>query len=84
MNEDDEANQVNQAVEIPLDSLSPAALLGVIDDFVLREGTEYGAAEVTLERKRAQVLEQLNSGRAQLLFDPGSETCTIMVRNRPT
>ena len=81
MNEDEDDNQ---AVEIPLDTLSPAALLGVIDDFVLREGTEYGAAEVTLERKRAQVLEQLNSGRAQLLFDPATETCTIMLRDRQT
>jgi uncharacterized protein len=81
MNEDDADNQ---AIEVPLDSLSPAALLGVIDDFVLREGTEYGAAEVTLERKRAQVLDQLNTGRAQLLFDPRSETCTIALRDRPS
>jgi len=76
MNDDDQ----QEAIEIPLDTISPAALLGVIDDFVLREGTEYGAVEVTLERKRAQVLEQLSNGRARLLFDPNTETCTIVMR----
>lgn len=68
------------AIEIPLDALSLEALQGVIDDFVLREGTDYGPAEYTLERKRAQVLDQLKSGRARLMFDPSTETCTIDLR----
>jgi uncharacterized protein YheU (UPF0270 family) len=49
-------------LEVPLDQLSADALLGVIDDFVLREGTDYGATEYTLEQKRKHVLEQLRSG----------------------
>jgi uncharacterized protein YheU (UPF0270 family) len=67
-------------VEIPVDQLSPEALLGVIDDYVLREGTEYGSSDVTLERKREQVLAQLRAGHARVVFDAETETCTIVLR----
>jgi uncharacterized protein len=65
-------------LEIPFQQLSAQALEGVIDDFVLREGTEYGAADVTLERKREQVLVQLRAGTALIVFDESTETCTIV------
>lgn len=68
----------DQELEIPLNQLSADALRGVIDDFILREGTDYGPVEVTLEQKRAQILAQLRSGKARLMFDPRSQTCTIV------
>jgi uncharacterized protein len=67
-------------VEIPWEQLSADALRGVIDDFVLREGTDYGARETTLETKRDQVLGQLRSGKATVMFEPRTETCTIVKR----
>lgn len=69
-------------VEIPLDQLSDEALLGVIDDFVLREGTDYGASETTLPQKREQIMRQLKSGRACLVFDERTETCTILLNEQ--
>jgi uncharacterized protein YheU (UPF0270 family) len=72
-----------QRVEVPMSALSPEALLGVVDDFVLREGTEYGAVEVSLERKREHVLQQLRSGEALIVFDATTETCTIVRRADP-
>jgi uncharacterized protein YheU (UPF0270 family) len=69
-----------EPVEIPVEQLSADALRGVIDDFVLREGTDYGLVEVSLERKREQVLAQLKSGKARVLFDPRTETCTISLQ----
>jgi uncharacterized protein YheU (UPF0270 family) len=75
-------NEEEQPIEIPLTALSDEALLGVIDDYVLREGTEYGAAEVSLERKRQQLLDQLHAGSAVVMFDQTTETCTIVVRER--
>jgi len=68
-------------LEIPLDQLSPDALRGVIDDFVLREGTDYGLTESSLECKREQVLAQLKAGKAQVVFDPRSETCSVVLRD---
>ena len=64
-------------LEIPPEALSSEALRGVIESFVLREGTEYGAREYSLEEKCAQVLAQLKRGEARILYDPHTETVTL-------
>jgi uncharacterized protein YheU (UPF0270 family) len=70
-------------VEVAPDQLSPDALRGVVEAFVLREGTDYGLREVGFEAKVAQVLRQLEAGEARILFDPASETVTIASTVRP-
>jgi uncharacterized protein YheU (UPF0270 family) len=65
-------------MEIPHDKLSPETLRGVIENFVSREGTDYGTREWTLDEKIDQVLRQLKSGHAKIVFDEESETCTIL------
>jgi uncharacterized protein YheU (UPF0270 family) len=65
-------------MEIPIESLSAEALQGVIDEFILREGTDYGAVEATLERKRREIVAQLESGKAKLVFDSETETVTLV------
>ena len=65
-------------MEIPIDSLSEAALRGVIEAFVNREGTDYGEVETPFERKVEQVRVALLAGRARLTFDEGTETCNIV------
>jgi uncharacterized protein YheU (UPF0270 family) len=67
-------------VEIPYTELSDSALHGVIEAFVLREGTEYGAKDVPLDRKVAEVLRQLERGEAQIVFDPNTESVDIVVK----
>jgi uncharacterized protein YheU (UPF0270 family) len=59
--------------------LSPEALAGVIDAFVLREGTDYGEHDVPHETKVAQVRRQLERGEARILFDPVTESVDIVV-----
>src|SRR5258706_12605493 len=76
----DERTRSAPPVEIPFDALSPAALAGVIDAFVLREGTDYGARETDLAAKTAQVRAQLESGEASIVFDPGSQSVTLLTR----
>jgi uncharacterized protein YheU (UPF0270 family) len=70
-------------VEIPHATLSPEALRGVIEAFVLREGTDYGEREFTLDQKCAQVLAQIRRGEAHILYDPQSETVTIDIAPPP-
>ncbi len=70
-------------VAIPHRELSPEALRGVVESFVLREGTDYGAHEFALEQKVAHVMGQLERGEAQILFDPESESVTLR-RKQPT
>jgi uncharacterized protein YheU (UPF0270 family) len=72
------------AVEVPHEQLSPEALRGVIESFVLREGTEYGARDVSLDTKITQVLRQIERGEAQIVFDPNSETIDVIVKKRLT
>lgn len=70
-------------MEIPYDQLSPSALRGLIEAFVLREGTDYGSAEVPLSIKVRQVEAQLKSGQALIVFDEESETANIVPADRP-
>jgi uncharacterized protein YheU (UPF0270 family) len=68
-----------EPVAVPYTELSPEALRGVIESFVLREGTEYGERDVALEDKVSQITRQLRRGEAQILFDPDSETIDLVV-----
>lgn len=64
-------------MQIPWDALSEQALDGLVEEFVLREGTEYGAADVSLQEKRLQVMAQLKQGLAKIVFDPDTQTTSI-------
>jgi uncharacterized protein YheU (UPF0270 family) len=66
-------------VAVPYTQLSSEALQGVIESFVLREGTEYGEREFTLAEKRLHVMHQLERGEAQIMFDPQSQSVDIVV-----
>ena len=72
-----ETDTAAEPLEIPPEALSSEALAGVVESFVLREGTEYGAREYSLEEKCAQVLAQLKRGEARILYDPNTETVTL-------
>lgn len=65
-------------VEIPPGALSAAALAGVIDAFVLREGTDYGETESSHETKVGQIRRQLESGQAKIVYDPNTESVTLL------
>lgn len=69
-------------VVVPPAELPPETLRRVIESFVLREGTEYGAHDVALEDKVADVLRQLDRGEAEIVFDPASESIDIVAAGR--
>lgn len=66
---------------VPHTELSPDALMGVIQSFVLREGTDYGAQEVAFETKVEQVRRQLERREAEIVFDQNTESIDIVVRS---
>ena len=70
--------QSAEPVIVPYRELSPDALRGVIESFVLREGTEYGARDYSLEEKVRHVTRQLERGEARIVFDPSSESIDIV------
>lgn len=65
-------------VEISEQMLSAQALEGIIENFVLREGTDYGLNEVSYETKARQVKDQLKAKKIRIVFDQASETVTLM------
>lgn len=79
----DPEGEGGEPVEVPLDTLSPAALRGVIEAFVLREGTDYGERERTLEEKVADVRRQLVRGEATIVFDPDTESVDLVPTRSP-
>ena len=64
--------------EIPVEALDQATLRAVIESFINREGTDYGAEEISLEEKMLQIHTQLKSRQAILVFDPESESVNII------
>ncbi len=70
-------------VIIPYDQLSPDALYGVVEEFVTRNGTDYGEREASLEVKISQVINQLESGEVVIVFDQDSESCNIIRSDDP-
>jgi uncharacterized protein YheU (UPF0270 family) len=68
----------SKAVVVPYAELSAELLHAVIESFVLREGTDYGEKEFSLEDKVARVVTQLKKGEAKIVFDPESESITIV------
>jgi uncharacterized protein len=76
------SDQVPDPVDVPYGELPADLLNAVIESFVLREGTDYGEKELSLEDKVARVVSQLKRGEAKIIFDPETESVTIAVRQK--
>ena len=73
-------SEPRESVVVPYGELAADLLHAVVESYVLREGTDYGEREVSLEDKVAHVMKQLKRGEAQIVFDPESETVSIVRR----
>ena len=67
---------------IPWQDLDPETLDNLIESFVLREGTDYGEQERSLEQKVSDVKRQLKSGDVVLVWSELHETVNIMPRKQ--
>lgn len=67
---------------IPWKELDPDTLANLIEAFVLREGTDYGEQERSLEQKVNDVKRQLTSGEAVLVWSELHETVNIMPKGQ--
>ena len=67
-----------EPIVIPYRELSADALRGVLESFVLREGTDYGEQVASHETKVLQVMRQLERGTAKIVFDPVTESVDIV------
>jgi uncharacterized protein YheU (UPF0270 family) len=72
------SEEPNAGVELAMDQLSPDALRGLVEEYVSREGTDYGHTDWSLEDKVRQVLDQLERGEARIVFDVERESASIV------
>lgn len=75
-------DQKKTGLIIPYQKLSVDALSSLIEEFILREGTDYGSREYTLEEKKEQIFKQLKANHIVILFDTELETTTLYKRDQ--
>ncbi|TFG93968.1 MAG: YheU family protein [Myxococcales bacterium] len=80
MDDKPEAEGTERLVEVPHAQLAPGVLRRLIEEFVTRDGTDYGAIERTLAEKVAVVMQQLDAGDAAIVVDAEHDTIDIVAR----
>jgi uncharacterized protein YheU (UPF0270 family) len=75
---DDSSPSAPSGVELEPAQLSVDALRGLVEEYVTREGTDYGHSDWSLDDKVAQVYQQLDRGEAKIVFDLELQTASIV------
>ena len=70
------------AVEVPHTDLAPETLRNLAEEFVTRDGTDYGAEEKTLDQKVAGLMRELEAGEAKIYFEAESGSVNIVAPRR--
>lgn len=68
-------------VVVPAAALSLHALNGLIEQYVLREGTEYGARDYSLEEKVRRVHKQLDAGKVLIVYNDDLGLAELISQN---
>jgi uncharacterized protein YheU (UPF0270 family) len=66
---------------VPHAQLAPDVLRRLVEEFVTRDGTDYGSVESTLGEKVAAVMRQLAAGELVIRVDAEHETIDIEVKH---
>ncbi len=67
-----------QGLIVPHEKLSPAALRGLVEEVVTRNGTDNGYSRATLEQNVAVVMAQLHRREVVVVYDEGTRTANIV------
>ena len=68
-----------EGVEVPYEQLEPETLQNLIQEFVTRDGNDWGDVEGALESNVDQVMQQLRNRKVKVVFDLKSETANIVI-----
>jgi uncharacterized protein YheU (UPF0270 family) len=64
-------------MDIPWQKIQPETLTALIDEFVTRDGTDYGLREANHQTKIEQVLKLIKAGKIKVVFDAETESCDL-------
>ena len=65
-------------VAVPWQSLSDEALLGLLEEYISRAGTDYGLEELTLDQKVRRAKTELEAGHVVIVVDLKLESTHIV------
>lgn len=74
-----QAGPQEEGVEVPYERLAPETLRNLIQEFVTRDGVDWGEAGGALEDKVSRVMQQLRSRKIKVVFELKSQTANIIV-----
>lgn len=63
---------------VPWEQVPADSLRNLVEEFVTRDGTDYGEQEISLETRVGQVMQQLRRAEVVIWFDGVTETITLM------
>lgn len=66
---------------IPPSSLASETLTNLLQDYIMREGTDYGEVELTLDEKVGILRPQVLNSRVLIIYDESSGSFTLMPAN---
>lgn len=69
-------------MEIPFTELEKSTLNNLIEEYVSREGTDYGQHVYDMKDKVKHVMRQLDKGTVFIDYDAESSTCNIVKRDQ--
>ena len=69
-------------IEIPWQDLQADTLASLVEEFVTRDGTDYGEQEVLVQKKVDQVVEGIKRKHYLIVFDQESESVHIITKQQ--
>ena len=70
--------EAENATEVPWTELEPETLRNLAEEYVTRDGTDYGATEKSLDDKVRALMAQLRKGDAKIYFESESGSINIV------
>ena len=67
---------------VPAGRLSAEALRGLIEEWVTRDGTDYGAHECSTAGKVEQVSAAIRAGEVVIVYDPHRAEVALLTREQ--
>ncbi len=65
-------------IEVPWDAIDPDTLYRLVEEFVTREGTDYGQQEFSLDTKVQQILAGLKRRQWLIIVDTAMQNTHIV------
>lgn len=65
-------------IDVPMARLAPEILQALLEEYASRDGTDYGARELSLDEKVANLQRQLSGGELSILFETESEQWDLL------